>query len=102
MTRPVVDGPLRERLLPLVERLPVERQGLEARPALLLVEPAPRQEEPRRRNAVVHADVGRDLEGDAVALRCLEAALAGAELADPDVMRCPVLAVDVPLRLQET
>ena len=45
--------PVRKLLQPLVERLPVERQRLEARPALLLVEPAAREQQPHRVDPVV-------------------------------------------------
>ena len=100
MARPVMQRRVRKHLEPLVVPLPIERQRLEAGPALLLVEPTPRQEQPRRVNPVVDANVAHDPEGDPVTPRRLESALDRAELPDPDVMRRPVLAVDVALLLQ--
>ena len=82
-------GRSREFLQPLVEALPVERQRLEAGPARLLIEPAPREQQPHRVNAVVDADVWDHLEGDPVVLRRLEPALARPQLANADVMGPP-------------
>ncbi len=86
---------VRELLESLVVPLPIERQRLETRPALLLVEPAPRQEQSCRVNPVGDADVPHDPKANPVTPRRLEPALARAELAHPDVMRRPVLPVDV-------
>ena len=86
MARPVMQRLVCERLESLVVPLPIERQRLEAGPALLLVKPAPRQEEPGRVDAVGNTDVAHDPEGDPVTPRRLEPALAGAKLANTNIV----------------
>ena len=97
MARPIVDGRAGKLLQRPVVALVVVPEGFHAERRPFFIKEAPRQQHPHSMNPVIDRKIGSDLEMDTESPCRLDPRSSRSELAHLNIVRGPVLAVDVPL-----